>query len=329
MHRLPPHRETRRTYFSTDPVYLSETRDWLLDPRSEPRSWAYEAYLAVEDDPRIAGIYHAQNDGLMRRVTFLSMVDYALLILGIIAGVYCLIRRKKQIPPVPLITRSWSASSIIGVFFAANLILFPWIIFIGYMYPIYETMVGSWAAYYIYESLWRAFPAVVFMILFLRTPRNMWETFGLGKPVHVPLLFAALAMVSIAQYALFFLSPEAEIDPTDFLDQAYADTPYMLYTIFVSVILAPIFEEIVFRGFLFQGLRAKIGTVWAGVVSTVLFALIHVQYDLWGWVAVAITGMAAAFLVWRTGSLKTAIVLHALTNLLITWHVYVQYQKPL
>lgn len=321
--------DTDSVNFSDDPDYLAEVKDWLITGGDEQRCWHFEMYLALTDDPEITEIYRSQNDQLMWRVTAVSILYDSLFILGVAAAIFCFVRRNKQAPSVPRIARSWAPSTLIGVFFAANLLLDHWFDVAGYIYDLQEILFGWWLTYPVYEFLWRSFPAFCLIFFFLKWPRNAWKTFGLSKPVHIPLLIAAFGMVSIAEYALFYFAPVTDTDPTDFLDSATVDTYYMLTTLFTSVVLAPVFEEIVFRGFLFQGLRGKIGTLWAGVVSTFLFALIHTQYDFWGWVSVGITGAAAAFLVWRTGSLKTAIALHALTNLLITGNVYLHYQLPL
>lgn len=315
--------------FSTDPEHLAQLKEWLISSESEPRCWHFEMYLALTEDPKIAEFYHSQNDRLMRRITTVSLVYDSLLILGFLTAIICFIRRKKEAPLPPRIARSWAPSTLLAAFFAASLLLYPWFYITDAIYSVQEFLFGSWLAYPFYDFLWRSFTAICLTILFLKWPRNVWKTFGLGKPVHIPLLITALSMVFIADYALLYFSPETEIDPTDYMDYAYVDTIYMFHVLFTSVVLAPVFEEIVFRGFLFQGLRGKIGTLWAGIISTVLFALIHTQYDYWGWISVGLTGAVAAFLVWRTGSIKTSIALHALTNLLITWHVYLQYQSPL
>ncbi|MGJ8644610.1 MAG: CPBP family intramembrane glutamic endopeptidase [Luteolibacter sp.] len=315
--------------FSHDPEYLAEVNDWLINSDETPRCWHFEMYLALTEDSEISQLYHSQNDRLMLRITIVSLVYDSLLVLGLIAIIICFIRRNKEVPLAPRIAHSWAPSTLLAVFFAANLLLYPWFYVVDAIYTVQEFLYGSWLAYPLYELLWRSFPAFCLTILFLKWPRNAWKTFELGKPVHIPLLIAALGIVLIADYALLYFSPETEVDTTDFMDYPYVDTIYMFHVLFTSVVLAPVFEEIVFRGFLFQGLRGKVGTLWAGVISTVLFALVHTQYDFWGWISVGITGAVAAFLVWRTGSITTSIALHALTNLLITWHVYLQYQSPL
>jgi membrane protease YdiL (CAAX protease family) len=54
-------------------------------------------------------------------------------------------------------------------------------------------------------------------------------------------------------------------------------TPWLLLT---TIVVAPIGEETLFRGFLFRGWHRSPRDVWAAIGATVLlWAIIHVQYD--------------------------------------------------
>jgi uncharacterized protein len=74
-------------------------------------------------------------------------------------------------------------------------------------------------------------------------------------------------------------------------------------------------EEYVFRGFFMQilGSWVRFAPV-AIIVPTALFAASH-AYDATGIVSVAIFGLGAAFVVWRTGGLEAGITYHALNNI--------------
>ena len=84
----------------------------------------------------------------------------------------------------------------------------------------------------------------------------------------------------------------------------------------VSVVLAPLGEEILFRGVLFTGLRNRIALHKAYLLSALTFALIHnitginVLYFLW-------FGLVMAWARHRTGGLLVLIALHALVNLAV------------
>ena len=81
-------------------------------------------------------------------------------------------------------------------------------------------------------------------------------------------------------------------------------------------------EEFLFRGWLSQALgswwaRPAVGAVLAAVVSAALFALAHGAQDPWLFADRLVFGLVASWLVWRTGGLEAAVVLHALTNVVV------------
>jgi membrane protease YdiL (CAAX protease family) len=82
------------------------------------------------------------------------------------------------------------------------------------------------------------------------------------------------------------------------------------------VLFGPIFEEVLFRGFLFAGLaRSRLGGVGTIVVTALLWAAIHLQYDLYGIATVFAIGLLLGWARLRTGSVVLTIVLHAVFNL--------------
>jgi membrane protease YdiL (CAAX protease family) len=66
---------------------------------------------------------------------------------------------------------------------------------------------------------------------------------------------------------------------------------------------------------------AALGVIWGSGV-------IHWQYDVFGMLSVMLLGVGNALLVWRTGSLFPAVMVHALYNFLIAVMVLVSYQMP-
>lgn len=87
-----------------------------------------------------------------------------------------------------------------------------------------------------------------------------------------------------------------------------------LLTLLVVALLAPIFEEIIFRGVVLGGLSRYISFGWANILQALLFAAIH--DDLPRFPYYFTLGLLAGALVKRTQSLGPAIALHVLNNLL-------------
>ena len=96
---------------------------------------------------------------------------------------------------------------------------------------------------------------------------------------------------------------------------AYRAAPSLLLLFVAIVILAPLGEELLMRGFLFKGIASKWGGFAAVTISAVLWAVLHLQYDLYGVFQILLIGLFLGLARLRTGSTTLAFVLHALCNL--------------
>ena len=83
--------------------------------------------------------------------------------------------------------------------------------------------------------------------------------------------------------------------------------------IVVVGLIAPICEEVFFRGLLFRSFEKRLGAWWALGLSSVLFAATHGQ--LLQFVPLIAAGAVFGYLVVRTGRLGPAIVAHMAFNL--------------
>lgn len=87
-----------------------------------------------------------------------------------------------------------------------------------------------------------------------------------------------------------------------------------LSAVFGAAVIAPLGEELLFRGIILSGLLAHHSRVCAVLLSAVLFGMLHL--DPWTFVPIFISGMVWAWWVIRTGSLLPALFGHALNNLI-------------
>jgi uncharacterized protein len=83
-------------------------------------------------------------------------------------------------------------------------------------------------------------------------------------------------------------------------------------TALTLVLLAPIVEEVVFRGLLFGALAPRIGILAAAIVSALIFGLVHGDTVLFP--TLAALGFINALAYAATGNLTVPITLHALNN---------------
>ncbi len=87
----------------------------------------------------------------------------------------------------------------------------------------------------------------------------------------------------------------------------------VLKTSLEVVVLAPFFEEIIFRGIVFSTLRAKFGLASSLIGSAGIFALVH-GYGPIAFFSVFWSGILWAWLYERTGSIVPGICAHAVNN---------------
>ena len=90
-----------------------------------------------------------------------------------------------------------------------------------------------------------------------------------------------------------------------------------LAAVIVAVVLVgPVGEEVLFRGFLFRG---WVTPDWRGAIAVVviplLWAAMHLQYDWFGIGQVFLIGLVLSWIRWRSGSCLLTIALHVLVNL--------------
>jgi membrane protease YdiL (CAAX protease family) len=85
------------------------------------------------------------------------------------------------------------------------------------------------------------------------------------------------------------------------------------------VIVAPIGEEIVFRGFVFRGWAASpLGVPGTILLTSLIFSAAHTQYDWFGAFQTLCIGALFGWLRWRSGSTILTILLHMAINFVST-----------
>jgi CAAX protease family protein len=110
----------------------------------------------------------------------------------------------------------------------------------------------------------------------------------------------------------------------DFMLAAYRSAGFAPLFWLALVAAAPLAEEVFFRGFLFEGIRhTRLGGSGAVLLTSLAWALVHVQYDSYEISTVFVLGLILALARLRTNSLYTTIAMHALINLVATSEVAV------
>jgi membrane protease YdiL (CAAX protease family) len=150
-----------------------------------------------------------------------------------------------------------------------------------------------------------------------------WSSSVLGRlrpRLFVPLTARALATIG-AGIVLSVLVGLA-VDGWGAVTGPVTSYGWLLVVVFLTTPLQSAAEEYVFRGYLSQAIagwirRPRAGAVVAALVTAALFSAAHAPPDLLTFLDRFLVGLAASAVVWLTGGLEAAIVLHTVNNVLV------------
>jgi membrane protease YdiL (CAAX protease family) len=109
-----------------------------------------------------------------------------------------------------------------------------------------------------------------------------------------------------------------------FMIDAYSTAGFVPLLWTAVVLMAPLFEEVFFRGFIFQGIRhSRLGVCGAIVLTSLAWAGTHVQYDWYQMTIIFAGGILLGVARWRSKSVYPPLAMHAAMNLMATVEVAV------
>ena len=169
-------------------------------------------------------------------------------------------------------------------------------------------------------------PILLLAKYYLLVPNNLTviRAFGLriAKARGSRVLSMIFALTAAGLFGDWMISLIVGVDHrsfhwTEWFDQNLVwGTPNdVVVTLVQYAIIAPLFEEFIFRGVLFASLRRKFGWGLSAVFSALVFSLVH-GYGLVGMLTVSWSGLLWAWSYEKSGSLWPGIVAHGINNLL-------------
>ncbi len=127
-------------------------------------------------------------------------------------------------------------------------------------------------------------------------------------------LYGIALLVSIAVIAIVTLVIGHAPESPEQIDTCVRG-PWLVLTGIVAIVLPPIGEETLFRGFVFQGLRNRFAFWPAAILDGVLFGMIHIP--LWLLLpSLSVVGVGLAYIFNRRRSLLASMTAHATFNLI-------------
>lgn len=181
--------------------------------------------------------------------------------------------------------------------YEADLADAPFVLFVAAQVPFWVVLVGG----VVHAGERRGNGLVADFAVRMRWP-DVWGGLFIGVAAQlflVPLLYLPILWV---------------LDDQDVSEEARRlvgriDSPLdHLLILAMVVIIAPVVEELFFRGLALRAVERRFGMGWAVVVTSIFFGLVHFQPLQFP--ALVLIGLICALLVWRTGRLGPAIWTH-------------------
>jgi membrane protease YdiL (CAAX protease family) len=158
----------------------------------------------------------------------------------------------------------------------------------------------------------------LYMMLLVRTPAPFWQAIGWRKmpggagtarASAIQFLAGGAVLALVATFAGNFLNSKDTL-PIEQLLQARVSM--MLFAV-LGVLVAPLVEETIFRGFLYPVVARRLGVAAGVFITGTLFGLLHAA-QLWGgWGQIVLLIVVGVVLTWvraRTGTVAASYFVH-------------------
>lgn len=142
------------------------------------------------------------------------------------------------------------------------------------------------------------------------------------KPWQAAFAVAGMVLFLVASDLITYMLGREIVPP--FMVDAY-QTAWLPLLLLALLVWAPLGEEVLIRGFLFRGLAAsQMGPGVAIGICSAVWAVMHIQYDLYGIAVIFLMGLYLGAVRYLTGSLLLTMILHFLANVAATAEVIVK-----
>ena len=135
-----------------------------------------------------------------------------------------------------------------------------------------------------------------------------WTDIGLAPVGFIAALILAAGLVAVFSVFPWFNASEAQ----DVGFNAYVAGVDRIIAFITLVVLAPITEELIFRGFLYGKLRTRLGVVVSTLITSLVFAILHFQWN----VGVNVFALSVVLCALRevTGTIYAGMLTHMIKN---------------
>jgi CAAX protease family protein len=183
-------------------------------------------------------------------------------------------------------------------------------IILSVIMPTLNKLVGSEASTLLFEILAMGIPfLIVNRIQKKKADQRSFELTIKNKRIIPFIIVAGIALLFGVVEPTTSLIPMPESIKTEFI-KAVSHTGVL--TFIYMVIVAPILEELIFRGIILDGLLKKYSPIMSILISSILFGIVHLSP--WSFVTGLIMGIFMGWVYYKSKSLLATIIIHASAN---------------
>lgn len=214
---------------------------------------------------------------------------------------------------------NWGSKEVLaGALVGALAVLTLWLIFsLSQALPGSQPLIGGRRALLISAGFEFLFVAIALWFVIFRR-RGSFASLGFVRPRfnHWVALAVFAWLIGLAASFAWVMAVDRLgwefLRPSDSAGRLVNSDIELWLTFLVVGVVAPFTEEIFFRGFALGGLRRSFGLIAGVVLSSVLFALFHIDPTIF--VPTFIFGIVLAWVYVQTGSIWPPMFAHALNN---------------
>ena len=220
---------------------------------------------------------------------------------------------------VPEIIREvkWSVWDVFKILILSIFLAIPFVFLLSFVFTSFADVTGAGVPLLVALSSFHLL-LLIFTVYYVRkrggSLREMGITAANPKFIGVGILLG-FALPVLDTVISFLTEPIIGSSPMqeEIIKMAEAPGMFPEFLFFASVI-APIIEEIYFRGFSFQAFKNKWGSNWGIFACSIFFAFLH--FDPWVFLHILAMGLVLAYAYEKTGSLPLVMTAHLLNNAL-------------
>lgn len=138
--------------------------------------------------------------------------------------------------------------------------------------------------------------------------------YGLGGGLLLILVIIILGL------PINYLKPDIEPQLYEDMLRSVTSSAGFIGLFIMGAVLAPLSEELFYRGMIYPVFRRYLGPVWGAVMAGAIFGLVH--WDLWRAIPLAAGGIILCYLYEKTGSIFVTTLAHGTWNGIMSIVIY-------